>query len=268
MRCIYGVFSDLQLVFSLKNFFNSIGCSNVLQSNVSDYNFDFRFLFLLNTSLASLEILDLVVLMFANLRLEVPLLASRLRKNSLANNSYLRIFSFGLAISHSSLFIHNLGNSIRSLFFFLEGKCRFLLDFFVDDFFCFIFLNFSFFIFEKPSFLIGTAAIQRLDSISLVSSVFNLSSRFFNSLEVSIFFFANIVSSDLGFLSACEIGGIFKKTLKKGFFFEYIINTDKVQSKNEGFFVYQGFFFNSSPIILKSNLILLVLFSLNRVLFI
>lgn len=130
INCIYGLFADLQLVFSLKNFFNSMGCSNVSQLNILQYNMDFRFLFLLNVSLEYIEEVDFVILACTNLRLEAPLLASRLRKNCIVNNFSLKIYSFGLAVSNYFLTVKNIGNSVKSLILFLEGKGRFMINFF------------------------------------------------------------------------------------------------------------------------------------------
>jgi Molybdopterin oxidoreductase len=179
INCTYGLFADLQLAFSLKNFFNSIGCSNISQLNISQYNMDFRFLFLLNTSLEYIEEVDFVILVCTNLRLEAPLLASRLRKNCIINNFSLKIYSFGLAISNYFLTVKNVGNSIKSLILFLEGKVRFMINFFFNDFYNLIFLNYLFLNFEKPIVFLGSGNAFRFDFISIVNAFWNLSFRFF-----------------------------------------------------------------------------------------
>ena len=179
VNCTYGLFVDLQLAFSLKNFFNSIGCSNISQLNISQYNMDFRFLFLLNTSLEYIEEVDFVILVCTNLRLEAPLLASRLRKNCIINNFSLKIYSFGLAISNYFLTVKNVGNSIKSLILFLEGKARFMINFFFNDFYNLIFLNYSFLSFEKPIVFLGSGNAFRFDFIFIVNAFWNLSFRFF-----------------------------------------------------------------------------------------
>lgn len=178
INCTYGLFADLQLVFSLKNFFNSIGCSNISQLNISQYNMDFRFLFLLNVSLACIEEVDFVILVCTNLRLEAPLLASRLRKNCIANNFSLKIYSFGLAVSNYFLTIKNIGNSIKSLILFLEGKARFMINFFLSDFYNFIFLNYLFLFFESPIVFLGAGNAFRFDFIFIINAFWNLSFRF------------------------------------------------------------------------------------------
>jgi hypothetical protein len=104
------------------------------------------------------------------LRLEAPLLASRLRKNSIVSNFSLNIYSFGLAISNYFLMVKNVGNSVKTLFLFMEGKSRFIINFFFNDFFNFIFLNFQFFIFEKPVVFLGAANAFRFDFFFFVKS--------------------------------------------------------------------------------------------------
>jgi Molybdopterin oxidoreductase len=178
INCTYGLFADLQLVFSLKNFFNNIGCSNISQLNISSYNMDFRFLFLLNMSLSCVEEVDFVILACTNLRLEAPLLASRLRKNCIANNFSLKIYSFGLAVSNYFLTVKNIGNSLKSLIFFLEGKSRFMINFFFSDFYNFSFLNFSFLNFEKPVVFLGSGNACRFDFVSIADAFCSLSFRF------------------------------------------------------------------------------------------
>jgi hypothetical protein len=168
--CTYGLFADLQLVFSLKNFFNSIGCSNVTFANSLSYNVDFRFLFLMNMSLASVEEVDFAILIGTDLRLEAPLLASRLRKNCIISGYSLKIYSFGLAVSNYFLTVKNIGNSIKSLFLFFAGKSRFIINFFLNDFYNLMLVKFPFFFFEKPAIFLGSGNADRFDFVSMVKS--------------------------------------------------------------------------------------------------
>jgi hypothetical protein len=247
---IYGLFADLQLVFSLKNFFNSIGCSNITFINVPSFNVDFRFLFLMNMSLVCIEEVDFVILVGTDLRLEAPLLASRLRKACITNN-LLKIYSFGLAISNYFLTVNNVGNSIKSLFLFFAGKSRFIINFFFYDFYNFIFLNFSSFLFEKPVAFLGSGNASRVDFVSVMNSFLELSHRFLIQNDI---FFVNVISNNLGLLSGCELGALCQ--LKKcNYKFLYIINADFL-FWGKGFFVYQGSFVDSDYIFLKFDLIL------------
>lgn len=71
---ICGYFSDLDTVLSLKNFFVGIGCSNFNYVDNLDMGCDFRFSFLLNKTLVSLESISYCLFIGTNLRLESPLL--------------------------------------------------------------------------------------------------------------------------------------------------------------------------------------------------
>jgi hypothetical protein len=74
-----------------------------------------------------------------------------------------------------------------------------------------------------------------------------------NKIDIS---FVNIISSNLGFISSCEIGSLFKaKNLNKMLYkFEYVVNAD-IFSIGEGFFVYQGSFIDSNYIFSKYDLV-------------
>lgn len=58
--------------------------------------FDLRSSFLLNTTLVSLENISYGIFIGTNLRLEIPLVSSRLRKSFLNNNT--KFYSLGLSV--------------------------------------------------------------------------------------------------------------------------------------------------------------------------
>jgi NADH dehydrogenase/NADH:ubiquinone oxidoreductase subunit G len=121
IQLICGPFVELELVISLKGFFNSIGCSNLNYfENNSRNNFDFRCLFFLNKTLLDLENLYTIILFGSNLRMELPLLNSRLRKNYLYNN--LNIYSFGLSLNYLTFPVKNLGIALNLLLNFSKLK--------------------------------------------------------------------------------------------------------------------------------------------------
>lgn len=73
-NCYCGSFIDLQTTLTLKGFLNTLGTSNLnFQDNFNTY-FDFRFSYLLNTTLNLLEIGTIFFLLGVNLRLESPIL--------------------------------------------------------------------------------------------------------------------------------------------------------------------------------------------------
>jgi len=71
---VCGSFVELELVNSVKVYLNTFGCTNFFNNENVNYNFDFRFLYLLNATILSLEVADFVVFIGSNLRLEAPLL--------------------------------------------------------------------------------------------------------------------------------------------------------------------------------------------------
>jgi hypothetical protein len=71
---VYGSFAELELVSSTKIYLNIFGCTNFLNSDNVYYSLDFRFLYLLNSTIVFLEIADFVIFIGLNLRLEAPLL--------------------------------------------------------------------------------------------------------------------------------------------------------------------------------------------------
>jgi len=123
VQSVIGHFSDLETTIALKDFFNDLGVSNLTyEDSLNTYITDFRFSYLLNTTVVSLEQASIVLLIGTNLRVEMPLLNSRLRKNYLLTNKQLPVYSLGLAIDHLTYPVINLGNSILSLKNLLEGK--------------------------------------------------------------------------------------------------------------------------------------------------
>ncbi len=118
LEVLCGFFVDLETVLSLKIFFTSFGCSNFNYVDNVDTSFDFRFSFLLNNTLSSLEFLNYVIFFGINLRFESPLMNVRLRKSFLNYNT--KFYSLGLAIDYLTYPVLNLGNSLHTLKLILQ----------------------------------------------------------------------------------------------------------------------------------------------------
>lgn len=69
---------------------------------------DYRYYFQLNTTIENLELHSNVLFLGSSIRLEAPLLNSRLRKAYLASNSF-NAYSIGLSLSNTTFPIKNLG---------------------------------------------------------------------------------------------------------------------------------------------------------------
>lgn len=239
---------DLEGVLALKVFLNSLGCSNLnYQFNLNSF-FDFRFCFLLNSTIVELEEISYCFFLGLNLRVESPILNSRLRKSFLKNDNFLLSFSFGLSVDYLSFPVINFGNNLKVLKKILESKFAFQSFFFINDFVCLKLLNYNFNICDSFSFFLGDSILQRFDS--------NFYFFFFKSFS---FFYSNnnfcrlhIVSSYLGKISGFEVGALpginycsFKDN--KRFCFLYLLGTDNFNfnSNDDCFFIYQGSFMDS-----------------------
>ena len=247
-----GEFIDLETAFSLKCFFNGIGCSNIFFIYDLNYSVDFKFMYLLNLTLENLEKINLIFLIGCNLRLEAPLVLTRIRKSFLNYENDFKIFSLGLAINNFTFFIKNIGNSIKTFKLFLEGKLEFINSIFVSNL-NFFFINLN--IYKKPIFFFGTSILIRLDSLFLIKSLLYIYSNltFLNNFFENI----NFISTNLGLLSGFEFN-LFKNKLNfySKYKFLFLINADIKDFCIDYFIIYQGFFVNSSYIYFKANLLL------------
>ena len=197
-----GPFSDLDTVSTLKFFFNSFGSSNLNYFDNLKTNFDFRFLFLLNNSLFSLEKSNVVLLLGSNLRLESPILNSRLRKNFLNKKKSTLFFSIGLSLVYLTFPVINMGNNLSFLKTFIESKYSSIRYFFISDFLNFNLLNFNFKFLNKISVFGGMSLLTRLDSSAILNSLFYFFKKLFS---FNTFFNLNFISVNLGRISAMEL---------------------------------------------------------------
>lgn len=69
-----GPFLDLESLVVIKNFFNSLGCSNLNYQDNFNMTFDFRFSFLLTSTLDFLSFSNTIFIIGSDLRLESPLI--------------------------------------------------------------------------------------------------------------------------------------------------------------------------------------------------
>jgi NADH dehydrogenase/NADH:ubiquinone oxidoreductase subunit G len=252
IMCIFGELGSLELVCSLKEFFNYIGCNNIYySSSLYNYNCDFRFLYLLNVTLLELDEADMIILVGSNLRLESPLLCSRIRKLYLSNDYDLPVFSFGLNISYLTFPVYNIGNSISSLMRFVNGKMPVINSVFsgkyLSDWY-FLLNNIGFY--TKPLILLGTSILYRMDNQAIITLLFNfikLNKNYLNEYWKCF----HVISVNLGLLSSLELG-LSSKIKYDSKNFVYLCGTDKFDFSHKlgskDFIVYQG------PIVSSANI--------------
>lgn len=246
-----GPFVDLTGALNLKTFFSIFGCSNLSYYNVFNWIYDFKFSFLYNNSLLELEKVSLIFFVGSNLRLENPLLNSRIRKNYLLNeNNSLLLISFGLSLKYLTYPIINCGNNILNLICFMEGKIRKLSNIFYNLIYSSSLSSVFLFSINNPKFLLGLSLLKRWDSRSFFFSFVNIL-----KCKFSIESF-NLISTSLGFLSACEFS--FKTFLKNKNFklSNYFVGIDSFNQFNlkNSFTTFQGFIKSSSNIFLNAKI--------------
>ena len=201
IQAFCGPFFDLHSSFYIKKFFNSFGCSNITYFENSSLHtiFDFRIFYLLNKTLLELENINNFFFIGTNLRMEVPLLNLRLRKNYLENKNMIS-YSLGLSLNYLTFPVQNIGNSIKSFKYFIEGK--FYLNFII---FFYDYININYFNYNniiKIYFFLGMSILNRIDSNSILFSLYDLFKKFkyYNYLNL------NIISRFLGRISSFELG--------------------------------------------------------------
>lgn len=93
---------------ALKYYFAGYGCSTICYENDNFSLFDFRFSFLLNSTITYLERINNFLFIGTNLRLEAPIINARIRKAYLSSNDF-KAYSLGLAINYLTYPVLNLG---------------------------------------------------------------------------------------------------------------------------------------------------------------
>jgi len=249
MQAICGPFMNIESSSYLKHFFNSCGSSNIYYfENSSSFSiYDFRFSYLLNNSLLELENINNLFFVGSNVRMELPLLNIRIRKNYMENN-LVNLYSFGLSLDYLTYPVRNLGNSISSITKFLE--CKFYFNFIIF-FTNFININyFNLYNINNVFFFIGMSMLNRIDSSNILLSFI----KSFDYLKSYSIYNINTLSRFLGRISACEIGSlngvshrnIYKSSLN--FTINHYCGTDLEVNKiylldNKNINIYQGNFY-------------------------
>lgn len=164
----------------------------------------------MSNSLLLLESLSYCLLISLDLRIELPLLHTRLRKSFLKSENSHIFFSLGLSLDYLSFPVVNLGNSLKVLLNILEGRFFFLTSFLLNNFISLKLVNYSFCYFSNLSFLLGSSALNRIDSSFFFDSISFIFSKISLNLNYVGFFF-NVISNFLGRISSFEVGALSNK---------------------------------------------------------
>jgi NADH-quinone oxidoreductase subunit G len=235
----------LDLVVAVKSFFTKVGCFNFYYFEEGNINNDFRYSYLLNTTLRNLVNSYNILLLGSNIRLEAPLLNSNIRKGYLNNNS-LKVYSIGLNIDYLTYPVINLGSSMNVLYMFICGIVLANKYFLFDDYYNINYLNNKNIIISN--IIIGSSIISRVDSNEIINLIFFLFKKS-NMLLSQL----NVLNRHLGRISISEFNLLNKTILKSKDFaskltsFNYILGLDYIDNtlKNKcNVNVFQGSFYN------------------------
>jgi hypothetical protein len=116
VQVIVGNLVDIELITLNKNFFNILGIDILLESNLNYFNSDLVNDFL--TIPLELNDIRIILLVSLNLRLEIPILNSKL----LRKKDNITFFSIGINGFYYSNVIKHLGNSVNDIVNFIKGK--------------------------------------------------------------------------------------------------------------------------------------------------
>jgi len=117
---ISGLSIEIELLIIIKSFINNLGINSTLflsKNYLTD--FDFRFLYLIKYNINFFENCDFCILINSNLRLDLPFLNLKFRKNFLKKNSLIFIIN---SVLHLNYFSKQLGNNTKIFLNFLEGN--------------------------------------------------------------------------------------------------------------------------------------------------
>jgi hypothetical protein len=115
------LFSDLDYVKNIYKFFNQIG-GEIISIELNKINNDFRSLYFMNSTIIMLENLNIIIFIGINIRIELPLINSRIRKAILMLNNKIKLFSVGFSNSYNNLPIKFFGNCVNDIINMLKGK--------------------------------------------------------------------------------------------------------------------------------------------------
>lgn len=214
--------------------------------------------------MSEIDIVHNFLFLGTNLRMELPLLNTKIKSIYSRNYYNINLYSFGLALDYLTFPVNNIGNSSKSLLSLVEGRLKYNFIIFYTDF-----LNINYYsqnIIKKYNFFIGRSILNRIDSDNILFSFINL----FNILNCYNLQQFNILPRFLGRITSYELNllpGIYSYMLVNKlntFSINHYCGVDidiasifKIKSKNIN--VYQGSFhinmlFKKIKIILPAKL--------------
>jgi len=229
---IVGDLSDLEMIYSFKSFFNSIGSNNIECRQDRIYiNPEERINYIFNSSIKGIESSDLILLVGSNPRLEASILNARIRKAYLKNN--VKIYSIGDPgdLTYPYEIIGSNSSVVKSIF----AESHEITEKIKKS--------------KKPIIIIGESALYGeagryvFETLKKFLVTNNFIRKDWNALNILTQQASRVGAIDLGFYSITEKNNFpFFDKLDNGLLkFIYLLGADDINFKKEDkFIVYQG----------------------------
>lgn len=238
--CFSGGLVDIDTIFSLTKFFALLGTEISIDMQASFFDIDIDFIqnIVVNPYFL-LEKQNKIVFIGINLRIELPLFNSKLRK---LNNA--RLYSIGLNASFMNFNIKNYGFSINNVLNVIKGKNKLNIELIAANYVYTSFIKYIkngnvSFIFGNSFSMLGNSSTvfkflkKFVNTVLLYSQCFYL----FNNVGIINYLFLNNVSNSVS-----------KFLMPKFYFFEavddYLFLKKFASSVCNNFIVYHGSFFD------------------------
>ena len=244
-----GPFVDIQGVLGIKLFFNFYGCSNLRFYNTNKLVSDFKYNFLLGSSLAEVENVSVIFCIGLNLRLEAPLLNSRIRKNN-SLNSDITVISFGVVNFGQTL---NYSNSLLGFVRYSGGKVRKFINLYGSYTYSVGFLNENVNLKDTSKFLVGLSVLRRLDVKDFYYTILSYVHTRFDTSSLGV------ISNSLGFISSniVPVIGRYSENNTAGI---YCLGVDELgnhyRDTKGSIIVYHGFLRTEGELFFKSSFLI------------
>jgi len=229
---IVGDLSDLEMIYSFKSFFNSIGSNNIECRQDRIYiNPEERINYIFNSSIKGIENSDLILLVGSNPRLEASILNARIRKTYLKNNT--KIYSIG--DPGDLTYPYEIIGSNTSIIKSIATGSHEIAEKIKKS--------------KKPIIIIGESALYGevgryvFETLKKFLATNNFITKDWNALNILTQQASRVGAIDLGFYSISEKDNFsfFDKLDNNLFKFIYLLGVDDINFKKEDkFIVYQG----------------------------
>eukprot|EP00249_Psilotum_nudum_P014651 c24940_g1_i1 orf=402-2753(-) len=239
---IAGKLSDAEAMMALKDFLNKLGCENLwCEGDGKRSESDIRSSYLLNTTISGLEKADACLLIGTQLRIEAPLVNTRLRKA--VRNGHARVAVIGPPMDLTYSYDH-LGLGTDTLFQVAEGRHPFCGELAKSKY---------------PVIIVGAGAFEQGDRDSIMAAVWTIAEQArliredWNGFNILLLNAAHAAGLDLGFVPG--IGAL--DNWKDNFKFLYLLGADDINLdgiSKDVFVVYQGHHGDKS--VYRANIIL------------